>query len=51
MNKIMLTHTVYNEHRALRKISDEILRDMGLTRAEINLESNRSVFDIPTHRK
>lgn len=49
--KMSLAYEVYNERRALRNISDEMLQDMGITRAEINKECNRSVLDVPTNRK
>lgn len=49
--KISLAYQVYNERRALKNISDEMLADMGMTRSEINKECNRSVLDIPANRK
>lgn len=50
-NKMSLAYVIYNERRALRNVSDEMLADMGMTRAEINQECNRSVLDIPANRK
>lgn len=49
--KISIAYTVYDERRALAKLSNDMLDDMGLTRAEINKECNRSILDVPTNRK
>ena len=49
--RIALAYTIYNERRALRHISDEALADMGLSRAQINVEIKRSAFDMPENRQ
>ncbi|MFP3514739.1 DUF1127 domain-containing protein [Pseudomonas sp. SIMBA_077] len=35
------------ERSALRRISDEALKDLGLSRADIELESHRPFWDDP----
>ncbi|HLQ18739.1 MAG TPA: DUF1127 domain-containing protein [Tabrizicola sp.] len=35
--------------RALGKLEDHILRDIGLTRAEAEAEAARPVWDVPLH--
>jgi hypothetical protein len=38
---------VYAERRELQKLSDSQLQDIGITRAQMQCESNRSFFDLP----
>ncbi len=49
-NHLALAYTIYNERKALLKLSDETLADIGLTRAQAHAESKRSPFDIPANR-
>jgi uncharacterized protein YjiS (DUF1127 family) len=35
--------------KALRKLDDHLLRDIGLTRAEAEAEASRPVWDAPLH--
>lgn len=41
---------VYRERRAMRALSDEILKDLGLSRADVEREAGRSFFDIEGRR-
>ncbi len=48
--RLKLARTVYSERRALEKLSDHALKDLGITRAEAELESRRASYDLPEYR-
>ena len=41
---------VRNERRSLRQLGDAGLKDIGLSRADIDAEWNRSFWDVPVDR-
>jgi uncharacterized protein YjiS (DUF1127 family) len=41
---------VRKERRSLRELSDAGLKDIGLSRADVHLESGRSFWDLPGTR-
>ena len=47
---LALAYSIYNERKALLKLSDESLADIGLTRAQADAETRRSPLDIPANR-
>ena len=40
-------HQLSRERASLRKISDAALKDLGLSRADIEIESHRAFWDDP----
>lgn len=40
--------SVQRQRKALAKMDDRMLADIGLTRAQAHLEANRSFWDLPT---
>ena len=49
--KLVNAYIIWEERRALRKLSDDVLKDIGLSRSDVNKECSRSFFDTPTNRK
>ena len=47
---LCLCFIIKNERRALAKLTDMELQDIGLHRAEVNAEYKRSFFDVPADR-
>lgn len=37
---------IYRERRAMRALSDDMLKDLGLSRGDVEREAGRSFFDI-----
>lgn len=50
INRLDLCLQIYTERRALAKLSDEQLQDIGIHRADANSECRRSCFDLPRQR-
>lgn len=50
VEKASLMYDLYGERREMRNLSDEMLRDMGITRDDLNHECSRGVTDIPANR-
>jgi uncharacterized protein YjiS (DUF1127 family) len=48
--RLAIAFAVFRERRALAALSDETLKDIGLSRADVYRESNRSFWDIPEDR-
>jgi uncharacterized protein YjiS (DUF1127 family) len=46
INRLIL---VARSRRALLRLDDHILRDIGLTRHEAEIEANRAPWDAPLH--
>lgn len=44
---LRLALQVYRERRALMALSDRMLADIGLSRADVDAEATRSIFDMP----
>ena len=49
--QLSLMYSIYCERRQMRKLSGEALRDMGLSRAEIEKECSRKFSDIAGCRR
>ncbi|WP_181295132.1 DUF1127 domain-containing protein [Pseudomonas sp. Q2-TVG4-2] len=43
-------HTLYRQRQQLAALSDEMLKDLGLSRADIETEANRPFWDEPYRR-
>lgn len=41
---------VWNERKALQRLDDAALKDIGLSRADVEREASRSLVDVPAHR-
>ncbi len=48
--EISQMYDIYTERREMRNLSDEMLRDLGITREQLTRECNRAVNDIPANR-
>ncbi len=40
---------IHRERRALANLDATMLKDIGLTQADAQRESNRSLWDVPSH--
>ena len=49
--RLRLIHDVYGERRQMKNLSDDVLKDLGITRAQLNDECSRSLTDIPANRR
>ena len=47
--KFLAFASLARQRRALAKLDDGALNDMGLTRAEAEAEANRPFWDVPNH--
>jgi len=50
LTKIQMANIVARERKALSWLSDHDLKDIGLTRADADIESRRTYFDVPCQR-
>lgn len=50
IHRIHLILAIRRERRALARLDDAALRDIGISRAQARTESNRSLLDIPASR-
>jgi uncharacterized protein YjiS (DUF1127 family) len=48
---IELALQVRRERRMLAGLSDGMLKDLGLTRADVHRETGRALWDVPAERK
>lgn len=48
--RVALAYRVYRERRALMSLSDEALKDLGLSKADAYREGSRSIWDLPANR-
>ena len=44
-------HALYRQRQQLAALSDEMLKDLGLSRADIDTEANRPFWDEPFRRR
>ena len=49
-DRLWLAYKVYRERQALLALSDDELRDIGLSRADARREANRPLWDLPEIR-
>ncbi len=42
-------HAAWRQRRALERLDDSALTDIGLSRTEAHIESRRPVWDVPAH--
>ena len=45
-----LVYAVWKERRALSRLDEAALKDIGLSRADVEREISRSVMDLPARR-
>jgi uncharacterized protein YjiS (DUF1127 family) len=50
LGRLGVAFAVARERRALRALSDEALKDIGLSRADAYREGTRSFWDLPVDR-
>ncbi len=48
---IPVMNTVWRERREMELLSDEHIKDIGITPEMVRIEYNRSFYDIPDERK
>ena len=48
---MVLALRIRRERNQLAAMSDDQLKDLGISRAEANIETTRDLLDIPEHRK
>ena len=51
VQRMNLMYDIYGERRQMQNLSDEVLKDLGITRAQLNEECSRSLTDVPTNRR
>ena len=49
--RLTLMRNIYGERRCMENLSDDMLKDLGISRAQLNAECRRSLTDIPENRK
>ena len=49
--RLTLMLNIYGERRCMENLSDDMLKDLGISRAQLNAECRRSLTDIPENRK
>lgn len=47
--RVAQAHTAWRHRKALRDLPDAILRDIGLSRAEVETEARRPFWDVPAN--
>jgi uncharacterized protein YjiS (DUF1127 family) len=50
LNRVWLLLKVWQERRALSRLDDRALHDLGLSHADVEHEVSRSPFDVPRDR-
>lgn len=48
--KLSSWHALYRQRRQLAALSDDMLKDIGMSRADIETEANRPFWDEPIRR-
>jgi len=47
--RLSLAHAAWRQRRALARLDNAALNDIGISRAEAQNESARPVWDVPSH--
>lgn len=47
--RLLLAHAAWRQRRALARLDDAALQDIGISRSEALSESSRPVWDVPAH--
>lgn len=50
VNRAWLVYAVWKERRALASLDDRALKDIGLSRADVEHEVSRNMLDVPGRR-
>lgn len=50
LREMALAKSVMRERKALEKMSDSELKDIGITREQADFEARRALWDIPSNR-
>lgn len=48
---LQVAHVLYKQRKALVRLDDRMLKDLGVTREQANSEAGRPVWDVPNHWK
>lgn len=51
VQRLNLMYDIYGERRQMQNLSDDVLKDLGITRAQLNDECSRSLTDVPANRR
>lgn len=51
INRAWLIYAVWKERRALARLDECALKDLGLSSADVEFESSRSPLDLPRNRR
>lgn len=46
----LLLHSIHSERRALSRLTDNELRDVGISRSDARSESARGILSVPNNR-
>lgn len=49
LSRLGLLGPLYRQRRSLHRLSDDALRDIGLTRQQAESEAARPIWDVPAH--
>jgi len=49
LSRLGLLGPLYRQRRSLHRLSDDALRDIGLTRQQVESEAARLIWDVPAH--
>ena len=47
--RLLLAHAAWRQRRALARLDDAALQDIGISRAEALTEASRPAWDVPGH--
>ncbi len=48
-DRVAEAHTAWRHRKALRELPGAVLRDVGLTRADVEAEARRPFWDVPAN--
>lgn len=49
--RVLRLESTWRERNHLKALDDAALKDLGLTRAQVDAEARRPVWDVPNHWK